>query len=134
MSFRSMLMRRSCGGGDVAGRLLERAERAAEGELLVVVDRLVVEHQHAELVHAGMDGFHFCGRERLAQVDAGDDAREEGAVDRIDGFDVDGHGAFYPVGRSLGSADHSRNSLPSSWSKCSSSTFEDWMRSTRKFR
>ena len=56
MSFRSMLMRRSCGRRDVAGRLLERPELAAEGELLVVVELLVVEHQHAELVHAGMDG------------------------------------------------------------------------------
>ena len=43
-------------GGDVAGRLLERPQAAAEDELLVVVDLLVVEHQHAETVHAGMDG------------------------------------------------------------------------------
>ena len=56
MSFRSMLTRRSCGRGDVAGRLLERPQAAAEDELLVVVDLLVVEHQHAEPVHAGMDG------------------------------------------------------------------------------
>ncbi len=40
----------------------------------------------------------------------------------------------YPVGFSLGSADHSRNSRPLSWSKCSSSTRDEAMRSTRKFR
>ena len=108
------------------------AEVAAEGKLLLVVEVLVVEHQHAELVHAGMDGFHFFGREQLAQVEARDDAREERAVDRIDRLDV--HAGFYSVGRSLGRADHSRNSLPPCWSKCSSSTLEDWMRSTRKLR
>ena len=78
--------------GDVAGGLLERPQAAAEDELLVVVDLLVVEHQHAELVHAGVDGGDFVLRERLAQVEAGDFAGKEGAIDGIDGFDADGHG------------------------------------------
>ena len=80
------------GRGDVAGGLLERPQAAAEDELLVVVDLLVVEHQHAEFVHAGMDGGDFVLRQRLAQVEAGHFAGEEGAVDGIDGFDADGHG------------------------------------------
>ena len=64
--------------GDVAGRLLERPEAAAEGELLVVVDLLVVEHQHAELVHAGMDGGDFLrASAACAEVEAGHFAGEE---------------------------------------------------------
>jgi hypothetical protein len=86
--------------GDVAGRLLERAERAAEDELLVVVYRLIVEDQHGEFVHAGMDGFDLLGRERLPQVEARDDTREERAIDRIDRFDV--HGPILPCRPLLG--------------------------------
>ena len=76
----------------LAHRITKRPQAAAEDELLVVVDLLVVEHQHAELVHAGMDGGDFVGRKRLPEVEAGHFAGEEGAIDGIDGFDVDGHG------------------------------------------
>ena len=55
MSLTSMLSRRSDALRDIAGRLFQRAEIAAERELLRVVQVLVVEHQHAELIHAGGD-------------------------------------------------------------------------------
>ena len=79
-------------GGDVAGGLLERAQAAAEDELLVVVDLLVVEHQHAEAVHAGMDGRDLVLRQRTREVEARHVTGEEGPVHGIDGLDVDGHG------------------------------------------
>ena len=47
----------------------ERPELAAEGELALVVEALVVEHQHAELIHSGMDGRHLFIRERAGEVD-----------------------------------------------------------------
>ena len=46
--------RRSCALRDVAGRLLQRAEVAAERQLLLVGEVLVVEHQHGVVVHAGL--------------------------------------------------------------------------------
>ena len=55
MSLTSIDSRRSVPLRDVAGRLLQRAEVAAERELRLVGEVLVVEHQHAELVHAGRD-------------------------------------------------------------------------------
>ena len=69
---------------DVAGRLLQRAEVAAERKLRLVGEVLVVEHQHAVLVHAGGDRRGIGVRQRLGDVDAGDLAGEERAGYRID--------------------------------------------------
>jgi hypothetical protein len=83
MSLTSIDRRRSwpC---DVAGRRLQRAEVAAERKLRLVGEVLVVEHQHAVLVHAGGDRRRISRRQRLRDVDAGDLARKERAGDRID--------------------------------------------------
>ena len=68
-------------GGAQAGAdgVLDLAQALGEGELLGVVDLLVVEHQHGVLVHAGMDRRHLVRRQRLAHVDAVDFACEAGA-------------------------------------------------------
>ena len=60
--------------------MLELAEAPAEGELLPVVERLIVEDEHRELVHAGVDGGHLVAREGLAEVevvDFGGEARAD---------------------------------------------------------
>ena len=41
-----------------------------EGELLLVVELLVVEDEHGVLVHAGVDGRDLVRGQRLGQVDA----------------------------------------------------------------
>ena len=55
---------------DVAGRLLKTTEVAAERKLRLVGEVLVVEHQHAVLVHAGGECGRLGVRERLRDVDA----------------------------------------------------------------
>ena len=53
-----------------ADRRLDLAEIAAERNLLIVGDVLVVKHQHGVAVHAGLDGGDIRGRQRSGQVDA----------------------------------------------------------------
>ncbi len=84
MSLTSIDSRRSLPLRDVARRLLQRAEVAAEGQLGFVGEVLVVEHQHAVLVHAGRDRRGIGVRQRPGDVDAGDLAREERARHRVD--------------------------------------------------
>ena len=67
--------------------LLERPECAAEGELLLVGDVLVVEHQHGVAVHAGVDRRGVRGAERLAEIEA----RDLAADDRVKRPDFEGH-------------------------------------------
>ncbi len=76
------------GFGHVAvhGRL-DRAEVATERDLLLVAQRLVVEHEHRVAVHAGLDRRDLVGAERPAQVDAFDLADEE----RVQLADADRH-------------------------------------------
>jgi len=45
-----------------------------------------VEHQHAEAVHAAMDGSDFILRQGMREVEARHDACEERAVRGIDGW------------------------------------------------
>ena len=58
---------------DVPGRriILERAELAGKGELLLVTERLVAEHQHSIGVHACFDRCDFVRVERPAAIDGG---------------------------------------------------------------
>jgi hypothetical protein len=70
---------------------LERAEIAAEGELLRIVDPLVAEDEHGERVHALDDRGDLLGGHRRAQIDAGYLAGEERTVDRIDRAEGEGH-------------------------------------------
>jgi len=49
--------------------VLDLAETLAEGELLGVVDALVVEHEHGVLVHGRVNCRHVLGRQRLAEVE-----------------------------------------------------------------
>ena len=62
------------------GALLERAEIAREGELLLVADVLAGQHQHGVPVHAGVDGLDFGRRQRLARIDAASCGRRYGGV------------------------------------------------------
>src|SRR5207248_5109898 len=66
---------------------LQLAEMTAEGELLVIAEALVAEHQHRVAVHAGLDRGDLVGRERLAAIDAGHLADEQ----RMEQGDRDGH-------------------------------------------
>ena len=68
-------------------RQLDLAETAGEGELLLVVDVLIVEDEDGVFVHAGMDVGDFLRRERPAHIDACDLAGEAWA----DLADIDGH-------------------------------------------
>jgi len=70
-----------------AGDALDLAEIAAEGELLLVGDRLVVEYQDGVAVHGSLDRRRLLGGERLAQIDAVDLADE----DRMDLPNGDAH-------------------------------------------
>ncbi len=78
-------------------RQLDLAQTAGKGELLLVVDVLIVEHQHRVSVHAGMDVGDLGGGQRLAHVDALDLAGKA----RADLADGDGHGellrGFAPI-------------------------------------
>ena len=71
-----------------ADRVLDLAQAAGEGELLRVVDLLVVEHQHGVPVHPGVDGRDVLGGQRLGHVDALDFGGEA----RADLAGADGHG------------------------------------------
>ena len=64
--------------------MLEVAQALGEGELLGIVDLLVVEHEDRVGVHAGMDGGHLRGRERLTHVETVD-LGGEGGAERADG-------------------------------------------------
>ena len=77
---------------DVARRQLQRSEVARERELLRIVDRLVAEPQHREAVHARRDRRDVGGRERCAQIDAGDVAEEVRMGRRVGGADGKWHG------------------------------------------
>ena len=76
--------------GDIAGGGLKRAEVAAEGQLLFVIDVLAVEDQHAILVHAGINGGGIRGVHGLAQINACNHADKIGPR-RIGGGDGDTH-------------------------------------------
>jgi hypothetical protein len=76
---------------DVGVGDLQSAEIAAEGELLRVVDLLVVEDEHGELVHAFDDRRDLLWCRRLAQIDAGNFAGKERAVGRVDWADGKRH-------------------------------------------
>ena len=54
-----------------ARRLLQSAEIAGERALLIVGQRLAVEHQHRVAIHARLDRRHVAGVERLGDIDAG---------------------------------------------------------------
>jgi hypothetical protein len=76
-----------------ADRVLDLPQTAGEGELLLVVDRLVVEHEHRVPVHSGMDRRHLIRGQRLGHVDAfhfGGEARADLASD-------DGHWGDLPL-------------------------------------
>src|SRR5487761_1897737 len=70
--------------------LLQFAKIAAERELRCVGEMLVMEHQHAEPVHAGGDRLRLFGGERAGDVDAGDLAGEERAGGGVDWPDGEG--------------------------------------------
>src|SRR5438067_3944586 len=94
---------------------LQLAEMAGEGELLVVGDRLVAEHQHRVTVHAGFDRGDLVRAERLAAIDAGYLADEH----RMQWADRDGHyeafaaGAAATISRMSGRCSRPQNSSPS---------------------
>ena len=71
---------------------LQFAEMAGEGELLVIGDRLLAEHQHGVTVHAVFDRRDLACVERVAAIDAGDLA-DEHRMQRPDRY---GH-AGYPA-------------------------------------
>src|SRR6266576_3644506 len=74
--------------GDIAAdRTLDLTEIAAEGELLLIRDVLVVEGEHRVFVHAGLDRCDLIARQWLPEVDARDLADE----DRMDLANTDGH-------------------------------------------
>src|SRR3989454_7851065 len=62
-----------------ADRVLELTEAPAEGELLLVVELLIVEDEHGVLVHPGMDRLDVGGGERPREVDTVDFSGETGA-------------------------------------------------------
>ena len=89
--WQAMILGRAQAGAD---RVLDVAETLREGELLLVVDVLVVKDQHRVLVHAGVDGVGIGLGQRLRYVDAVDLACEAGA----DLADRDGHLLGLPIG------------------------------------
>ena len=70
---------------------LQRAEIAAERELLRVVDLLAGEDEDGEFVHALDDGDDLFAGHRLAQIDAGNLAGKIRPVDGVDRADERGH-------------------------------------------
>src|SRR3989454_11351448 len=85
----AVLLRRAQARAD---RVLELTQTAAERELLLVVDLLVVEDQDGVRVHSGMDRRHVFRGEGVGHVDAfdfGGEARADLARD-------DGHGGGLP--------------------------------------
>jgi len=79
--------RYSSGARRLVPIVLELTQAAAEGELLLVVDPLVVEDQDGVHVHSGMDGRHVVWGEGLGHVHAFDFGREA----RADLARDDGH-------------------------------------------
>ena len=77
-----MLVRLHHGAGG-----FQRPERAGEGHLLVIVDGLVAEHQHAVLLHAEVDALQGLGIGNAAQVDAAHLGHEH----RVQGGEAQGH-------------------------------------------
>ena len=77
---------------NVASRLLERPKLATERNLLLVVESLAPEHQHAEAVDARMDTGHFMVRQSTGQIDAGDEAGKQVLVCCIDRLNMNWHG------------------------------------------
>ena len=76
--------------GDIAGCGLKRAEMAAKGQLLFVIDVLAVEDQHTEAVHAGINGGGIGSADGVFQINAGNHADKIGPR-RIGGGDGDAH-------------------------------------------
>ncbi len=95
-SFMPLESRLSSGLGDVAAaRVLQRAEVAREGHLLLVGELLVAEHQHGVAVHAGLDGSNVLEADGPGDVDAGYFPGEN----RTDLADHHGHGHLLAAGR-----------------------------------
>jgi hypothetical protein len=65
----AVLVRRAQAGPD---RVLDLPQAPGEGELLLVAQRLIVEHEHGVAVHAVVDPCDLLLGERLGQVDAVD--------------------------------------------------------------
>ena len=82
------------GGAEArADGVLDVPEALGEGELLLVVDVLVVKDEHRVLVHAGMDRVHLFLGQRLGHVHAfnlGGEARPDLSCG-------DGHGGGLPM-------------------------------------
>ena len=76
--------------GDIAGGGFKRAEVAAEGQLLFVIDVLAVKDQHTEAIHAGINGGGICRADGVFQINAGNHADKIGPR-RIGGGDGDTH-------------------------------------------
>ena len=62
---------------------LELAKMPGKIDLLLIAERLVAEHQHRVLVHAGLDCRCFRRGQRFAAIDAGD-LRAELRANRLD--------------------------------------------------
>ena len=64
----SIFVRRAQTGAD---GLFQLPETAAESELLIVGEALVVKHQHRVLIHSGVNCTDLTGGKRLRKIDAG---------------------------------------------------------------
>src|ERR1700730_7361980 len=80
---------------DVARRLLERAEMAAEDDLLVVVERVGSGDQGRKPIHPRFDSRDLFGTGRLTHIDAGYLANETGASG-VGGLDGKAHRIVLP--------------------------------------
>src|SRR6185295_9922563 len=76
------------GAQRIAHRVFQWAERAGEGEVLLVRERLVMEDQYRVTVHPVMDLIHLRWRQGLADVDALDLGADVGRYRT----ELDGHG------------------------------------------
>ena len=56
----------------ITAGVLEFAESAAEGQVLLVGEILIVEDEHGMRIHRGVDGGHVLGRDGVAQIQAVD--------------------------------------------------------------
>ena len=64
--------------------VLDRAEIAGEGQLLLVGEALVAQHQHGAAIHPRLDRRHLLARQRLRRVDPRQFAGKTG-MERADG-------------------------------------------------
>ncbi len=85
---------------------LQLAETAAEGDVLVVADVLIPEHQHLVRQQRRMDGRDHLAVQRLAQVHA----RDLGAQHRPQRLDAQAGEVVFPQGGRPGDGVHGRRS------------------------